>query len=138
MALAISSLPVPVSPRISTVVFHFATSRTCSKMRRIDWVWPMMLSKPYLPRTVRRSTSRSSEISFFSSCHFLRQAHALADQVGDHFQEMLVFVELRGDAGRGLCRQHADHLLADADRHADESALRVIDAEPATGSAARP
>ncbi len=60
MALAMSSLPVPVSPRISTVVFHLATWRTCSNTRRMAWVWPMTLSKPYWPRTVRRRVSRSS------------------------------------------------------------------------------
>ena len=62
---------------------------------------------------------------------FLRQAHALADQVADHFQEMLVFAELLGDAGGGLRREYADHFLADADRHTDKSALRVIDTHAA-------
>jgi uncharacterized membrane protein len=46
MALAISSLPVPVSPRINTVVFHLATSRAWSKTRRMAAERPTMLSKP--------------------------------------------------------------------------------------------
>ena len=129
MALAISSLPVPVSPRISTVVFHFATCRTCSNTRRIGWVWPMMLSKPYCPRTVRRRLSRSSVSARRSRFDVAVEPHALADQVGDHFQEVGVFLQQDFRAGRRLRRQHAGHLAADADRHADERALGIVDAK---------
>jgi hypothetical protein len=45
MALAMSSLPVPVSPRIRTVVGHFETMRICSKIRNMDTDCPTRLPK---------------------------------------------------------------------------------------------
>ncbi len=45
MACAMSSLPVPDSPRISTVVFVLATCATCSYIRRVGPLVPMMLEK---------------------------------------------------------------------------------------------
>jgi hypothetical protein len=59
------------------------------------------------------------------------EPHALADEVGDHFQKMGVLVQQDFRAGCGLRRQHAGHLATDADGHADEGALGIVDAEPA-------
>jgi len=74
MALAISSLPVPDSPRMSTVLFHLATRRTWSNTRRMEAVWPTtMFSKPYLARTSRRSSSRSSATSWPSAMFTTRR-----------------------------------------------------------------
>ncbi len=45
MAWAISSLPVPDSPRISTVVLVCATCATCSYICRVGPLVPMMFEK---------------------------------------------------------------------------------------------
>ncbi len=46
MALATSSLPVPLSPMTRTVERVGATIRICSKRRSMGAERPMMLSKP--------------------------------------------------------------------------------------------
>ncbi len=46
MACAISSLPVPDSPRSSTVVLVFATCATCPYSSSIARLAPTMLEKP--------------------------------------------------------------------------------------------
>jgi hypothetical protein len=130
MALAMSSLPVPVSPRISTVVGHFATMRICSKMRRIGAECPTRLSKPYFWRTVRRRVSRSSDRAFALLLDLLGEAHALADQVGHHFDEARALFEQAVVGRVGLHRQHALQRAADLDRRRDERQVLVVDAEP--------
>jgi len=64
MALATSSLPVPLSPVMSTVVPVGATDFTISKRAAMAWDTPMMRSNPWRVR----SSALSSRFSSRSSC----------------------------------------------------------------------
>jgi len=65
MALAISSLPVPVSPSSRQVARELATCAIVSKMSSMAGALPMMLSNLYFER-------RLAVIERFSSCHSSR------------------------------------------------------------------
>ena len=56
MALASSSLPVPLSPRISTGMSLGAMRRIVSRMRSMAGEWPMMFSKPNFSSSRCRSS----------------------------------------------------------------------------------
>ena len=56
-ALAISSLPVPFSPWMSTLALLGATASTSSNSSRITWLWPTMAPMPSGSRSLARSSS---------------------------------------------------------------------------------
>ena len=58
------------------------------------------------------------------------QAHALADEVGDHLQQARPVVEQIVIGQPRLCGQHADQIAADAHRYGDEGQRRVVQLEP--------
>ena len=89
MALAISSLPVPDSPRTSTVLSHLPTCRTWSNTRRMMGC-ARPCSRSRVRATLRRSARRWLLERQLFVLHLLRQAYALADEVGDHLQEALL------------------------------------------------
>jgi len=62
MACATSSLPVPLSPQMSTVTSLSTTLCARSNTARIGPLWPTMLSKPkwLSSRSLSESTSRTS------------------------------------------------------------------------------
>ena len=62
--------------------------------------------------------------------HFERQAQALADQVGDHFDEVRTLFE---QSVVGRCRLYGEDALqaaADPDRHGNERQFLLVNAEP--------
>ncbi|MEF8759417.1 MAG: hypothetical protein V5B36_06750 [Candidatus Accumulibacter sp. UW25] len=116
MALAISSLPVPVSPRISTVVGHFETIRICSKMRRMAPNARPGCRSRGVWRSVRRIGVALAGDRLLFLRDFERQAHALADQVGHQLDEARAFAEQAVVGFVGLHRQHPLQRAADLDR----------------------
>ena len=86
-----------------------------------------MLSKPNWWRTVRRSRSRSSSSVVFSCGDFERQAQALADQVGDHFDELGALVDQAVFRRFRLDGENALEVAADLDRHGDEGQIRLVE-----------
>jgi hypothetical protein len=70
MARAISSLPVPLSPVISTEAVELAMRWTSDTTSRIAGLFAMMLPRPYLS-----STSRCNRATFVRSA---RSASALS------------------------------------------------------------
>ena len=60
IAFASSSLPVPVSPRISTVEFDCAARDAMLSTRSSALEWPRMLSKPYFSSSAARRLRTSS------------------------------------------------------------------------------
>ena len=61
---------------------------------------------------------------------FQRQAHALADQVGDHFDETHPLCEQTVVGCVGLHRENALQRAADLDRRGDEGQILIVEAEP--------
>jgi hypothetical protein len=92
-------------------------------------VCPMMLSKPWVPLTSRRSLSRSSRKRLLLGLDGSGKTDRLADQVGDHLQETCTLFEQPVGDGR-LGREDADRTpFAESDRHADEGQLRIVETE---------
>ena len=76
IALATSSLPVPLSPTTSTLDRVGATNRICSNSRSIGADLPMMLSKPYRLSSIclrLLTSSLSWRFSSMDGIEFLRQ-----------------------------------------------------------------
>ncbi len=69
---ATSSLPVPLSPMISTVLLVSATSLIFSNSSRIAGHWPTMLSMPCRSRSCRCRSAISTAIDRFSSARSMR------------------------------------------------------------------
>ncbi len=59
-----------------------------------------------------------------------REAHALADQVGDHLDKARLRLELSATRQVGLHREHTERTAGGGDRRGDERQGMVVDAEP--------
>ena len=108
MALAISSLPVPVSPVIRMVARLGATCVTRSRMRSMRSFLPMMLGKLYCCLRARLS------------CVFSRSRRLCGDHAIDLDQQLLVVPGL-GEiiVGAALERAHRDFHRAIGGDHED-------------------
>ena len=136
MARANSSLPVPLSPRNSTVELDGATMEMVSITRRTDGLSPTM--PPMLTRT--RAGLGFSSSAFSRRGPLVDQAlavggddavetHCLPHEIGDHGEEAKVFID--ADVGRpipdAIDAERADHLDVVLDRHADErNAIGIV------------
>jgi hypothetical protein len=65
-----------------------------------------------------------------SCCDFQRQAQALSDQVGNHFDELRTFLKKAVVRLAGLYRENSLQVSADPDRHGNERQFALVDAEP--------
>ena len=71
MALAISPLPVPVSPLIIIVVLLFATFSTTLKISLIGLLWPMILSNIcFFSYSIRRLVHHDNLLSISQNVTF--------------------------------------------------------------------
>ena len=118
-----SSLPVPLSPRRSTVEFDLATMAMVSSTSMIAGLSPTM---PATSGRSRRFSFGMHETSAFSSVRPRQQPlpvgrkhpvqlHCLTDQIGDHHEEP--DVEIQAEGGMrikgAVDRERADDLEAD-------------------------